>query len=117
MRPLMVTWLAAEDLKSPIALMTILTPERQWFKSRHGLAMPDTPRSWAFCNHTVLQWDVLEFRNLAKHESFADNPAVAGDISPSVPERRCTTVTGSRWGGSVSSTTDPASWTPSRPTQ
>jgi len=73
-----VTWLAAKDLKSPIALMTILTPERQWFKSRHGLAMPDTPRSWAFCNHTVLQWDVLEFRNLAKHESFADNPAVAG---------------------------------------
>ena len=73
-----VTWLAANDLKSPIALMTILTAERQWFKSRQGLEMPDTPRSWAFCNHTVLQRDVLEVRNLAKHESFAGNPAVAG---------------------------------------
>jgi GAF domain-containing protein len=73
-----VTWLAANDLKSPVALMTILTAERQWFKSRQGLAMPDTPRSWAFCNHTVLQRDVLEVRNLAKHESFAGNPAVAG---------------------------------------
>lgn len=73
-----VTWLAANDLKSPIALMTILTAERQWFKSRQGLEMPDTPRSWAFCNHTVLQRDVMEFRNLAKHESFAANPAVAG---------------------------------------
>jgi excisionase family DNA binding protein len=73
-----VTWLAANDLKSPIALMTILTAERQWFKSRQGLEMPDTPRSWAFCNHTVLQRDVLEIRNLAKHESFAGNPAVAG---------------------------------------
>jgi excisionase family DNA binding protein len=74
-----VTWLAANDLKSPVALMTILTAKRQWFKSRQGLEMPDTPRSWAFCNHTVLQRDVLEIRNLAKHESFADNPAVAGD--------------------------------------
>lgn len=73
-----VTWLAANDLKSPIALMTILTAERQWFKSRQGLEMPDTPRSWAFCNHTVLQRDVLEIRNLAKHESFTGNPAVAG---------------------------------------
>ncbi len=73
-----VTWLAANDLKSPIALMTILTAERQWFKSRQGLEMPDTPRSWAFCNHTVLQRDVFEVRNLAKHDSFAANPAVAG---------------------------------------
>lgn len=73
-----LTWLAANDLKSPVALMTILTAERQWFKSRQGLEMADTPRSWAFCNHTVLQRDVLEVRNLAKHESFAGNPAVAG---------------------------------------
>lgn len=73
-----VTWLASNDLKSPVALMTILTPERQWFKSRQGLEMPDTPRGWAFCNHTVLQKDVFEVRDLAKHASFSTNPAVAG---------------------------------------
>ncbi|UXH76139.1 helix-turn-helix domain-containing protein [Roseateles amylovorans] len=72
-----ITWLAANDLKMPVALMTLLTGERQWFKSRQGLAMPDTPRSWAFCNHTLLQRDVFEVKDLSKHPSFADNPAVA----------------------------------------
>lgn len=73
-----VTWLAAKDTKSPIALMTILTADRQWFKSRQGLEMVDTPRSWAFCNHTVMQRGVMEVGNLAKHDSFVHNPAVAG---------------------------------------
>lgn len=73
-----VTWLASTGLKSPVALMTVLTPERQWFKSRQGLEMPDTPRGWAFCNHTVLQRDVFEVRDLAQHPAFANNPAVIG---------------------------------------
>jgi excisionase family DNA binding protein len=72
-----VTWLAANELKMPVALMTLLTGDRQWFKSRQGLALPETPRSWAFCNHTVLQRDVFEVKNLSTHDSFASNPAVA----------------------------------------
>jgi len=72
-----VTWLAAEGLKSPIALMTVLTPDLQWFKSRQGLDLVDTPRSWAFCNHTVLQTGVFEVDDLAAHSSFSQNPAVA----------------------------------------
>lgn len=72
-----VTRLAASELKAPVALMTLLTADRQWFKSRQGLDLPETPRSWAFCNHTVLQRDVFEVRNLSRHESFAANPAVA----------------------------------------
>jgi excisionase family DNA binding protein len=72
-----VTWLAAWGLKTPIALMTVLTPELQWFKSRQGLDMVETPRSWAFCNHTVLQQGIFEVRDLKEHPSFAHNPAVA----------------------------------------
>jgi len=62
----------------PIALLTLLTPTRQWFKSRHGLDMVETPRSWAFCNHTILQKGVLVAEDLAADERFATNPAVAG---------------------------------------
>ena len=72
-----VTWLAAGALKMPIALMTLLTPELQWFKSRQGLDMVETPRSWAFCNHTVLQNGIFEVRDLREHPGFAQNPAVA----------------------------------------
>lgn len=71
-----LAWLAAQGLKSPVALMTLLTAERQWFKARHGLAMPDTPRHWAFCNHTVLQRELFEVRDLSKHQDFAKNPSV-----------------------------------------
>jgi excisionase family DNA binding protein len=72
-----VTWLAASGLKTPVALMTLLTPELQWFKSRQGLDMVETPRSWAFCNHTVLQQGIFEVHDLKDHPSFAHNPAVA----------------------------------------
>jgi excisionase family DNA binding protein len=72
-----VTWLAAWGLKTPVALMTVLTLELQWFKSRQGLDMVETPRSWAFCNHTVLQKGIFEVRDLKEHPSFARNPAVA----------------------------------------
>ena len=73
-----LTWLAARILDAPMALFTILTADRQWFKSRQGIDMTETPRSWAFCNHTILQDDVFVSEDLAADERFADNPAVAG---------------------------------------
>lgn len=39
--------------------------------------MLETPRSWAFCNHTVLQRGIFEVPDLADHLAFASNPAVA----------------------------------------
>ncbi|QAY76341.1 GAF domain-containing protein [Sphingosinicella sp. BN140058] len=74
-----LTWLAAHGLKAPVALMTLLTPTRQWFKSRFGLDLPETPRSWAFCNHTVMQKGVFSVEDLATDPRFADNPAVKGE--------------------------------------
>lgn len=72
-----LTWLAAHTLDMPISLITLLTPTRQWFKSRHGLDMADTPRSWAFCNHTILQQRCMVAEDLSADPRFADNPAVA----------------------------------------
>ncbi|WP_191061412.1 GAF domain-containing protein, partial [Geminicoccus harenae] len=74
-----VTWLAAQALGAPISLLTLLTPTRQWFKSRFGLDLPETPRSWAFCNYTILQKRVFAVEDLAADPRFADNPAVAGE--------------------------------------
>jgi excisionase family DNA binding protein len=74
-----LTWLASRALKAPIALLTVLSAQRQWFKSRQGLdGFTETPRGWAFCNYTILQRDVLVAPNLADDARFADNPAVAG---------------------------------------
>jgi excisionase family DNA binding protein len=73
-----LTWLAAQSLDTPIALMTLLTPTRQWFKSRIGLDLAETPRSWAFCNHTILQREVFSVSDLSRDPRFADNPAVRG---------------------------------------
>lgn len=74
-----LTWLAAQTLKTPVSLVALLTPTRQWFKSRLGLDLVETPRSWAFCNHTILQKGVFWVEDLAADPRFAANPAVAGD--------------------------------------
>ncbi|WP_315719034.1 MULTISPECIES: excisionase family DNA-binding protein [unclassified Bradyrhizobium] len=73
-----LTWLASRNLKTPVALLTLLTNDRQWFKSRVGLDMIETPRSWSFCNHTILQKGVFAVSDLARKAPFDTNPAVAG---------------------------------------
>jgi excisionase family DNA binding protein len=75
-----LTWLAARSLDAPVALLTLLTPTRQWFKSRYGLDMVETPRGWAFCNYTILQKGIMVAENLATDQRFADNPAVSGEL-------------------------------------
>ena len=75
-----LTWLAARSLDAPVALLTLLTPTRQWFKSRYGLDMVETPRGWAFCNHTILQKGIMVAENLATDQRFAENPAVSGEL-------------------------------------
>lgn len=73
-----LTWLAANLLSAPVALLTLLTPTHQFFKSRVGLDMVETPRSWAFCNHTIMQKSVFTVEDLATDPRFFANPAVAG---------------------------------------
>jgi PAS domain S-box-containing protein len=74
-----ITRLAALVCNTPIALITFVDHERQWFKSKVGLALQQTPRSQAFCHYTIQGADVLEVPDAQLDERFLNNPLVTGD--------------------------------------
>lgn len=67
---------AAQTCGTPIALLTVIDEDRQWFKSRVGLDLPETPRSWAFCEHAFDVEGPLVVDDARRDDRFADNPAV-----------------------------------------
>lgn len=73
------TRLAAMTFGVPIALISLVDDKRQWFKSRCGLDVPETPRSAAFCSHAVALRDMLVVEDTAADVRFADNPLVKGE--------------------------------------
>jgi phosphoribosyl 1,2-cyclic phosphodiesterase len=62
----------------PFATVTLVDEHRQWFKSRRGTDVTETPRDQSVCAHAILEDDVLQVPDLAADERFADNPAIAG---------------------------------------
>jgi GAF domain-containing protein len=72
------TRIAAAALHVPIALVSLVDRDRQWFKSRVGLAALQTSRSVAFCGHTVAQRALLEVQDALADVRFRDNPLVTG---------------------------------------
>lgn len=72
--------IAAAICGTPIALISLLDPERQWFKARVGLEVPETPRSIAFCEHAVnAPEDLMVVRDTLSDSRFAGNPLVLGE--------------------------------------
>ena len=74
-----ITRLAKRIFQVPIALVSIVDRDRQWFKSCVGLDASETPREISFCGHSILGRDVLVVTNATEDQRFADNPLVTGE--------------------------------------
>jgi two-component system cell cycle sensor histidine kinase/response regulator CckA len=74
-----LTSIAAAVCGTPISLLTLLDDKRQWFKARVGLDVSETPRSLAFCHHTIQQDHPFVVTDARADARFADNPLVTGE--------------------------------------
>ena len=74
-----ITELAAQICQTPIALLSFVDQDRQWFKSSFGIEdMQETPRDISFCGHAVAMAKNLIVPDALKDPRFADNPMVVG---------------------------------------
>lgn len=73
------TRLACAAFDAPIALVSLVDSDRQWFKSCIGLGFDEMPRSLAFCSHAVALDDLLVVRDTLLDERFVEHPLVLGE--------------------------------------
>src|SRR4051794_332499 len=74
-----ITRLLTLVLRVPMAYISLVDSDRQWFKSSCGLDSTETPRSVSFCGHAILSDEPMVVPDAAEDERFHDNPLVTGD--------------------------------------
>ncbi|OQK36628.1 diguanylate cyclase [Vibrio vulnificus] len=74
-----ITRIARRLFDVPIALVSLVDEDRQWFKSCIGLNASETPRDISFCGHAILGTDTLIVEDASQDARFADNPLVTGE--------------------------------------
>lgn len=75
-----ITAMAAAHFQVPIALVSLIDTDRQWFKSCIGLDVSETPRELAFCDHAIRmdEGSVFLVKDASVHPLFAHNSLVTG---------------------------------------
>jgi GAF domain-containing protein len=73
-----LTRLAKRLFSVPIALVSLIDADRQWFKSCVGLPLRETSRDISFCGHAILGGDIMLVRDMLADPRFSDNPLVTG---------------------------------------
>ena len=76
-----ITRLASRLFNVPVALVTLIDEDRQWFKSRVGTQVRETPVEYAFCTYAIKSDDVMVVPNMEQDQRFLDNPLVVNDPS------------------------------------
>jgi len=74
-----LTELAARICEAPIALISLVDEDRQWFKSKVGVTLTETSRDISFCAHAVKQQDLFIIPDASKDPRFAANPLVISE--------------------------------------
>lgn len=71
-----LTELAAKICEAPIALITLVDEQRQWFKSKVGVSIKETSRDISFCAHAIMSQGLFIIPDATKDQRFATNPLV-----------------------------------------
>jgi GAF domain-containing protein len=74
-----LTELAAKICEAPIALISLVDEDRQWFKSKVGLTVSETSRNHSFCAYAITQPDLFIVPDATKDPRFARNPLVTAE--------------------------------------